>query len=249
MENGFRPTLRRWIRRATGLDVRVYDFMNAPMARRMALLHHHRIDVVLDVGAHAGEYARSLRRNGYAGRIVSFEPMATAFEALRVHAQADPAWEAVQVGLGEREEEATIHVARNPQCSSLLAPLPRYLDADASAALVDIEGVHLQPLDAVFRQYVREGERAFLKLDVQGYERHVLDGAWQSLPRIAGVQLELSLVPLYDGGPVLEEMLAYLAERGFTLMSIEPTSSHPTTGQQIQVDGVFFREAASADDR
>lgn len=249
MENGFRPTLRRWIRKATGLDVRVYDFMNAPMARRMALLRHHGIDVVLDVGAYSGQYARSLRRNGYAGRIVSFEPMTAAFRRLQAHTRADPAWEAVHLGLGERASEATIHVAQNPQCSSLLSPLPRYLKADGSAAFVDSEDVLLKPLDAVFRQHVREGERAFLKLDVQGYERHVLDGAGRSLPHLTGVQLELSLVPLYDGGPVFQEMLAYLAERGYTLMSIEPTASHPTTGQQIQVDGVFFREAAPTDDR
>ena len=242
METGIRPTIRRWIRKATGLDVRVYDFKNAPMARRMALLRHHEVGVVLDVGANTGQYARSLRRNGYQGRIVSFEPMAAAFQTLQSYAQADPAWEAAHLGLGETEEEATIHIARNPQCSSLLAPLPRYLEASPAPTLVAEESVRIQPLDAVFPTYVREGERVFLKLDVQGYERHVLEGAQASLPHLAGVQLELSMVPLYEGGPVLEEMLAYLAGQGFTLMSIEPAASHPRTGQQLQVDGVFFRE-------
>ncbi|MGI9175528.1 MAG: FkbM family methyltransferase [Rhodothermales bacterium] len=242
METGIRPAIRRWIRKTTGLDVRVYDFKNAPMARRMALLQHHGIGVVLDVGANMGQYAQSLRRNGYRGRIVSFEPMAAAFQMLQAHAQADPAWEAVHFGLGAAEEEATIHIAQNPQCSSLLAPLPRYLEASPAPTLVGDEAIRIQPLDTVFSKYVREGERGFLKLDVQGYERRVLEGAQASLPHIAGVQLELSLVPLYEGGPVLEEMLAYLAGQGFTLMSIEPTASHPRTGQQLQVDGVFFRE-------
>ena len=242
METGIRPAIRRWIRKATGLDVRVYDFKNAPMARRMALLRHHEIDVVLDVGANAGQYAQALRRNGYGGRIVSFEPMASAFGALQAHAQADAAWEAVHFGLGAAEEAATIHVAQNPQCSSLLAPLPRYLEASSAPTLVAEEPIRIRPLDAVFQQYVRAHERVFLKLDVQGYERHVLEGAQASLPHMAGVQLELSLVPLYEGGPVLEEMLAQLSGHGFTLMSIEPTASHPRTGQQLQVDGVFFRE-------
>jgi 2-polyprenyl-3-methyl-5-hydroxy-6-metoxy-1,4-benzoquinol methylase len=43
------------------------------------------INVVLDVGAGGGDYGRWLRRNGYAGRIASFEPVSDSFQRLAGH--------------------------------------------------------------------------------------------------------------------------------------------------------------------
>ena len=39
------------------------------------------VDCVFDVGAHVGEYSTSLRRAGYSGDIVSFEPVSGSFRA------------------------------------------------------------------------------------------------------------------------------------------------------------------------
>ncbi|MDX1547792.1 MAG: FkbM family methyltransferase, partial [Rhodothermales bacterium] len=99
--------------------------------------------------------------------------------------------------------------------------------------------------DAVFEDYYRPGARAYLKLDVQGYERHVLDGAARALPQILGLQLEMSLVPLYDGETPFHEMLTVLDGLGFTLMSVEPVHADARTGQLLQVDGIFFRDGAA----
>jgi FkbM family methyltransferase len=49
------------------------------------------------------------------------------------------------------------------------------------------ETIAMHRLDGVFDQYVRAGEVAFLKLDVQGYELHVLAGATGVTHRIAAI--------------------------------------------------------------
>ncbi len=232
--------IKKLLRKA-GYDVVKFDFSQSATARRMQLLRHHGIDLVLDVGANAGRYARDLRRNGYRGRIVSFEPLAAAYAALERAAARDPLWDTVNVALGRESTTAQIHVAQNSESSSLLAMLPRHAEAAPEAVYTGVEDVAVRPLDDVLPAYHRSAARVFLKIDAQGYERHVLEGAEASLPGITGLQLEMSLVPLYEGETLFRPMIDLLAAWGFALMSVEPGFSDPASGQLLQVDGLFFR--------
>jgi SAM-dependent methyltransferase len=76
----------RSVLRASGIEVHRFDPRDVMVRQettfpwRLArLLKHYQIDTVLDVGANTGQYARMLRQQGFAGRIVSFEPLAAAF--------------------------------------------------------------------------------------------------------------------------------------------------------------------------
>src|SRR5689334_6108328 len=171
---GFRGMpLRKWLRKA-GFELARYHPTTSPVARRMQLLERNRIDLVFDVGANVGQYATSLREGGYRGRIVSFEPLTSAFSQLVASAQADPLWEVVNAGLGDRDERATINIAGNSQSSSLLDMLPAHVKSAPVSAYVGKEEITLSRLDSVFSKYHRRGDRTFLKLDAQGYERKIL---------------------------------------------------------------------------
>ena len=74
----------------------------------------------LDVGANVGQTGRRLRKAGYTGRIVSFEPLAQCFTALSQATQGDPGWQAFHMALGNRSERAEIGVSQNLQSSSIL---------------------------------------------------------------------------------------------------------------------------------
>jgi hypothetical protein len=102
--------------------------------------------------------------------------------------------------------------------------------------------VDLRTLDSVSKQLVTDSERIFLKLDVQGFESKVLQGAEQFLGRVSGMQLELSLVPLYDGECLFHPMLHCLEERGYDLWSMVPGLVDPSTGRLLQMDAVLFRK-------
>ena len=207
----------------------------------MHLLERNRIDLIFDVGANVGQYAASLRECGYRGRIVSFEPLTSAFSRLEVSAKADPLWEAVNIGLGDRDERATINIAGNSQSSSLLDMLPAHLKSAPVSAYVGKEEITVSRLDSVFSKYHRPGDRTFLKLDAQGYERKILEGASLSMTDILGIQLEMSIEPLYSNEMPYLEMLGYLAGMGFTLASVEPGFGDPVSGRMLQMDGIFFR--------
>ncbi len=237
----YRFHIKRLLRKA-GYDLVRFDVSHSATARRMRLLRHYGIDLVLDVGANAGRYARDLRRTGYRGRIVSFEPLSSAYAGLARAAAQDPLWETVNVALGREHTTAQLHVARNSESSSLLEMLPRHVEAAPEAAYTDAETVAVRRLDDLFAAYDRASARVLLKIDAQGYERHILDGARQTLGRITGLQLEMSLVPLYEGETLFRPMIDLLAAQGFALMSIEPGFSDPVSGRLLQMDGLFFRE-------
>lgn len=217
-----------------------YDIVRYPLLRH---LREHHVAVVFDVGANAGQYGRALRRLGYRGRLVSFEPHGDAFAQLQAAAAGDPGWTAVNAALGERAGEATLHRSGLSPSSSLLPMLARHEEAVPETRYVSTETVAVHRLDDVFDDHVRPGEAVFLKIDTQGYERAVLDGATEALPRIAGIQLELSVVPLYEGSALLPELVDRLLRAGFGLMAVDPGFRDPVTQELLQVDGLFFRPA------
>jgi hypothetical protein len=76
-----------------------------------------------------------------------------------------------------------------------------------------------------------------LKIDVQGFEKNVLAGAEASLQKIKILQLEMSLVPLYQNEWLFNEVLEYFAQKGFQLYSLE-------NGFLTRKPGSFYRQMA-----
>ncbi len=211
------------------------------LKRRVALLHRHRINILFDVGANAGQYASTMRALGYGGRIVSFEPSSDAFAMLAADAGRDPEWTVVQCALAEREGEVALQLAGNSQSSSLLPMLPAHLAAAPDSAYVGEEVVEASTLAVEIDRHVDASDRLFVKIDTQGTELQVLAGAGDRLSRVRGLQVELSLVPLYDGQPLLEQVVAAVRGMGYVPTAMEPDFFDPSTGELLQADGIFVR--------
>lgn len=235
-----RKIFRKYLRRH-GFDIVSYDPVNHPVARRLMLMGQNNIDLLLDVGANIGQYGLRTREDGYKGRIVSFEPLSSAFRKLAARTEEDANWEAVNIGLGDKDEIALINISANSQSSSILDMLPSHVSTAPDSAYIESEEVSVRRLDSIFRDYWKPGDNVFLKIDAQGYERNIIEGAAQALGHISGIQMELSLVPLYEGEALMAEMINAMSEKGYVLMSIDPTYGNPATGQMLQVDCMFFR--------
>lgn len=233
--------------RRLGLHVQRYTPVAVPGALVHTLIANQHIDLVLDVGANAGQYARSLREAGYQGEILSFEPLRDAWTQCAAHASHDPRWTlAPRMALGARETQIDIHVAKNSASSSILPMRDLHRQAAPQSAYVSRESVDLRRLDRVAAEAVARAARPLLKIDTQGYELEVLDGASGLLDRIHGVQVEMSLAPLYDNGPLMRDVLGFLEERGFAPYAILPEFIDSRSGRMLQVEGVFFRDAAGS---
>jgi FkbM family methyltransferase len=237
-------SLQKLLRRA-GLDVRRYDPQQDAPLRRQLLLDHYGVQLVLDVGANAGQYARQLRRSGYRHRIVSFEPQSRAFALLQQRAARDPLWDALHLAASDADGTAQINLAGNSLSSSLLDMLPTHSESAPESTYVGSEMVTTRRLDGLLPELAPAGTSTYLKIDTQGSELKVLRGAGDALQRIDTLELELSLLPLYQGAPLFHEMLAWLAERGYELVGLEPAFSDPRSGRLLQADGFFHRPRAA----
>ncbi len=222
------------------LGRRGYVVRRHPGVRRQALLAAHGVDVVYDVGAAVGEFGKELRHFGYAGSIVSFEPLEAAHATLAAVAAPDPAWTVHHCALGSAPGHAKINVASNSDSSSLLPMGEEHRAAAPGISYVDSEEIEVRRLDDVT---AAAGERGtgYLKIDVQGFEPEVLAGGQDTLASCVGLQLELSFVPLYEGGPLIDEMLARVYDLGFRMRAIDPGFAAPG-GAVLQADGIFFRD-------
>jgi FkbM family methyltransferase len=217
--------------------------MASPDASMQALLREHAIDLILDVGANAGQFASYTFGLGYSGRIVSFEPLPAPHAALLASSRGNPRWEiAERCCLGEREGEALMHVSENSISSSILPILGGHVAISPEAGYVGVEKVPMHTLDAVAPRYLADSRAPFLKIDVQGYEEPVLRGASETLRRVRGLQVELSLCPVYEGQTLFLPLLEWIMGQGFAPYRFTPSFTDPRTGRWLQADGLFFRD-------
>ncbi len=206
------------------------------------LLAHHGIDLVLDVGANTGQYGDRLRRVGYTGRIVSFEPQLPAHATLTEAATHDTRWTvAPRMALGDGAEPLEFNISAESDMSSALAMTDEMRELLDSAAYTGVETVPQNRLDSIFDDFAGPDDRVLLKSDTQGYDHRVLDGASGVLDRIQAIQLELSIVRVYVSEIPYREMIDHLEGLGFIPALFVPGYFHRRSARLFAMDGVFVR--------
>ena len=201
------------------------------------------VDAVVDVGANVGQYAQRLRVAGWAGPILSIEPIPEVHALLRAQAAADPAWEvAPPFAAGATAGAIVLEVSAESDMSSTLPQSALLRDISPTSAVQRRVTVPQRRLDEPGLLGDRPWRRLFVKIDVQGAEPEVLTGLAGVWERVQGLQLELALLPLYEGERPWLDMVADLAGRGFAPYLMFPGYFSRALGRQVQLDMVFYRE-------
>ncbi|MFZ0305849.1 MAG: FkbM family methyltransferase [Terracidiphilus sp.] len=195
------------------------------------------IDVVIDVGANVGQFGKWLRESGYRGRIVSFEPISSAFQVLSRAAAGDGNWDVYQCGLGAVSGVARLNVSELSVFSSILDSTNAGSLHDKRMAVDHIEEISIRTLDDVVAGM--QG-KILLKVDTQGYERQVMEGGRQTLPRVAGILLELPIIHTYEGVWQFHEAIRFMDDAGFVPAQITPVGYHTVdTVSAVEFDCLF----------
>ena len=216
---------------------------NSSEKQLSTILNLLNIDVVFDVGANEGQFAREIRKHGYNGKIISFEPLTSARKNLLAFAECDSSWQVhEQSAIGDHDGKIDIHIAGNSVSSSILTMMESHSRAAVGSAYVGSERVTLFRLDSITNRYLERNSNLFIKIDTQGYEWQVLDGARDSLKSARGVLCELSLVPLYHGQRLWRDIIDRLDQHGFMLWALQKQFTDLSTGQSLQMDGIFVRK-------
>jgi len=192
---------------------------------------------IYDIGANIGQFALAATKTWPRARIKSYEPVEAPLQKLRILARRHPNISPVGKALGASVEQAEIHVTNATQSSSLLPLHRNHLDAypavyEETTQLVDV---------ATLEREVRESPMSsplLLKLDVQGFEYRVLEGAGGAITQFQWIFLETSTRPMYQGERVFEEILSMLKAMNFRFAG--PVHVHISPdGIPAQFDALF----------
>lgn len=228
----------RWI----GLDIRRYVPPLPYHARLTKLLSANHVNLVFDVGANVGQFAQSLRAVGYTGRIVSFEPLNDAWKELQEASRADKLWEiAPRAAIGSEDGEVEIHIAGNSMSSSILRMLDFHVEAAPVSKYTGSEKVPLRRLDSIGLDFLEDDSILFIKIDTQGFEDQVLQGAPELLKAAVGLSVELSLVPLYENQLLYDRLISDVNALGFEIWDLARGWMDHRNGRLLQSDATFFR--------
>lgn len=202
------------------------------------MIRRAEIDAVLDVGGHKGEYGRRLRDLGFGGRIVTFEPLRENADIIEAGARSDPSWRVLCTALGSEEGELPLRIAAKTDFSTL-RDVSDYGRSEwkEETAVQEVRRVPVRRLDALWDESLNGLERpdVLLKIDTQGFEREVLEGAGHRLEEVRALQLEVPVQPIYEGAAGYGELFHFLDDRGFVPVALFPFS-RDDAGRMVEVD-------------
>lgn len=224
-----------------GLDINKYNLIESNDFRLNHFLKINDIDCVLDVGANIGQYANNLRRIGYKKKIISFEPLSSAYKILHNKSVKDELWTSYNYGIGEENKEVNINISKNSYSSSILDILPLHTESEPQSEYFSKETISIKKLEDLNEIDIEKFNKVFIKIDTQGYEEQVLQGIGKLINKIEGIQIELSLYPLYKNQTLFLELYKKIKELGFDLWDFQRGFGDVNSGKIYQLDGIFFR--------
>ena len=236
------------------LDVLGYDVSKKTKQAKLnshlsELLKHLDVNVVIDVGANAGQYARRLRKIGYSGRIICYEPLNQMAAVLEKLAHADPDLIFRDMAAGTESTSATINISPDTSWSSLKAfsdyGQTRFSSQHRESVPQDI---HIERLDADVPPLIKDIEdpRIFLKLDTQGFDLEAFSGAQKLHEKIVGLQAEVAFLSIYADTPRYAESMATYEAAGFETTGLFPVKRDRKTLRMIEMDCVMRRMPQAA---
>ena len=174
---------------------------------------------VVDIGAMMegkNRYDRLVEKG--MAHVIGFEPEPAEYKKLKAREDATRTYLPYFVGNGR---PATFHRCRYNGCSSLYRPDPRVIDLFTSIGATKNGNFRVLGTAEVKTSRLDDIEEIqtcdFLKIDVQGAELDVLEGATRTLRDTAVVELEVEFVPIYKDQPLFAEIDLFMRKNGFLL--------------------------------
>ena len=139
--------------------------------------------VVLDVGAHAGQYAKLFAKLAPHGRVYAVEPQSYARRILRVALALNRFGNVtiLPLALGAKPGRTRLTIPVKPSGSYGFGLA--HLGPSARAGLAETEEVVVETLDALAKRLKLE-RLDFIKADIEGFEQAMIEGARQTLKRL-----------------------------------------------------------------
>lgn len=205
------------------------------------------VNVIFDVGANVGQSALKFSASFPTARIYSFEPFQTAYNSLRENTKHVEQIQPYNLAFGSTEEVMEMYVYENSVGNSLL-PISetksKYINGDWANWTKQIGSTQVEVTSLDFfcqKHNVRSLD--ILKIDTQGYEAQVLDGAKKMLDSnsIKAIFLEVAFTSIYQGQVNFEDLYVKLKSHNFHLVDFYEKARN-TYGHIMWCDALFIAE-------
>lgn len=194
---------------------------------------------VIDIGANRGQFSLAVLRWAPNANVIAFEPLPEPAAIFDSVFRSHPRFVLHRKAISATEGEATIHVSRRDDSSSLLPMGPlqeQYFAGTAEVSQLEVSTVRLDSVIAE-SEIVRP---AMLKIDVQGFEFEVLQGTNELLIFFDQIYVECSFIELYREQKLVSSVIEWLFARGFVLVGVYNIACG-ARGECIQADFLFGR--------
>lgn len=202
--------------------------------------HALNIKTVLDIGANTGQFARTIMAVLPDVHIYAFEPLPDCFQQLQAHLGQAQKFTAFNVGLGEQSGKLSFERNVYSPSSSFLKMTEQHREAFPYTRDSHQVTVKVECLDDLAKNLMIT-EPLLIKIDVQGYELHVLRGGEQTIKRARMLIVETSFETLYEKQPLFDDVYCLLRNWGFAYVGALDQLIHPQTGRVLQADSMFVR--------
>jgi len=197
------------------------------------------INTILDIGAWKGDSAVKFHSLFPEAKIYSFEPLKDCFEQLNLLSRKMSELKPFNFALGDQPSKMMMNRSSFSPSSSLLKMLATHKTFFPFSADESVEEIEVRTLDSVCNE-IELKHNVLLKIDVQGYEENVLNGALDTLKKIKIIIVELAFVQLYQGQPRFDKIYKLLSDHGFDYAGSWRQSMSPVDGQVLQQDAIFI---------
>jgi len=226
----------RWIKNVRAHEQRAYKEKWAESHR---VLMNRRIRTVLDIGANTGQFAQMIALAcPHLKALHSFEPLADCQVSLRQALSGDNRHFIHNFGFGNKSETVLFNHAKFSPCSSILTPRPLLIEDHPDAGIIHQETVEIRTLDEWAADNELEPE-ILIKIDVQGYENHVISGGANTLKTARFVIVEVPFSQLYDNQPMFHEVYMMLYNLGFEFKGTTGQNVRKLDGNILEADALF----------
>ena len=194
----------------------------------------------IDVGANRGMFTKTVNYIYPDCNIYSFEPIKACYFELKGLENTISTLKSFNCALSDYNGSAQFKESLYDYSSSLLKMTKRHENAFPYTKEKSVYEVNVYTFE-YFSDKIKLKEPTVLKLDVQGAELKVMHGAGEMLKKVDYILCEISFVTLYEGQPLVNEVINFMSEKGFILIDILSLNRDPINNELLQADGLFKR--------
>jgi FkbM family methyltransferase len=150
-------------------------------------------------------------------------------------------WEVLRTALWSEERDLSLNLTRTPACSSVFEPNTAFLKRFPDAGRFDVmerRSIAARPLNTI------DHRPHFLKIDAQGAELAILQGAGELLDHVIGIEVEVAFAPLYVDAPLFVDVDRFLRIHDFELCDLNRFYWRDSSSSMMRcvfADALYFK--------